>query len=86
VVTTAITTTVVMVVAGLGPASLAWTIPPLRLLDTMIGIVVGVGGWWIAKLLSLLPRSHFAQNRPFHETFHVEIYRRVLRWISDLLE
>ncbi len=86
VVTTAITTTVVMVVAGLGPASLAWTIPPLRLLDTMIGIVVGVGGWWIAKLLSLLPRSHFAQNRPFHETFHVGIYRRVLRWISDLLE
>ena len=33
VVTTGITTTVIMVVAGLGPASLGWTIPPLRLLD-----------------------------------------------------
>jgi uncharacterized membrane protein YgaE (UPF0421/DUF939 family) len=51
VVTTAITTTVVMVVAGRGPASQAWTIPPLRLLDTVIGIVVGVGGWWIAEAL-----------------------------------
>ncbi len=57
VVTTGITTTVVMVVVGLGPASLAWTIPPLRLLDTMIGIVIGVGGWWIAKLLSLASLS-----------------------------
>jgi hypothetical protein len=35
---------------------------------------------------SLLSRSHFAQNRPFHETFNVGIYRKVLRWISDLLE
>jgi uncharacterized membrane protein YgaE (UPF0421/DUF939 family) len=51
VVTTAITTAVLMVVAGLGPASLAWTIPPLRLLDTVIGIIVGVGGWWIAEAL-----------------------------------
>lgn len=46
-----LTTSVVMVVAGLGPASLAWTIPPLRLLDTVIGIVVGVGGWGIAEAL-----------------------------------
>ncbi|HEX6555914.1 MAG TPA: FUSC family protein [Ktedonobacteraceae bacterium] len=51
VVTTGITTTVIMVVAGLGPASLGWTIPPLRLLDTVIGIVVGVGCWWIGKVL-----------------------------------
>jgi uncharacterized membrane protein YgaE (UPF0421/DUF939 family) len=51
VVTTGITTAVIMVVAGLGPASLAWTIPPLRLLDTVIGIVVGVGCWWIGKVL-----------------------------------
>jgi hypothetical protein len=51
VVTTAITTIVIMVAAGLGPASMAWTIPPLRLLDTVIGIVVGVGGWWIAETL-----------------------------------
>ena len=51
VVTTGITTTVIMVVAGLGPASLGWTIPPLRLLDTVIGIIVGVGCWWIGKFL-----------------------------------
>jgi uncharacterized membrane protein YgaE (UPF0421/DUF939 family) len=51
VVTTGITTAVIMVVAGMGPASLGWTIPPLRLLDTVIGIVVGVGGWWIGKFL-----------------------------------
>jgi uncharacterized membrane protein YgaE (UPF0421/DUF939 family) len=51
VVTTGITTAVIMVVAGMGPASLGWTIPPLRLLDTVIGIVVAVGCWWIAKFL-----------------------------------
>ena len=51
VVTTGITTTVIMVVAGLGPVSLGWTIPPLRLLDTVIGIIVGVGCWWIGKVL-----------------------------------
>ena len=51
VVTTGITITVIMVVAGLGPASLGWTIPPLRLLDTVIGIIVGVGCWWIGKVL-----------------------------------
>lgn len=49
VVTTGITTTVIMVAAGLGPASQGWTIPPLRLLDTVIGLVVGVGCWWIGK-------------------------------------
>jgi uncharacterized membrane protein YgaE (UPF0421/DUF939 family) len=51
VVTTGITTAVIMVSAGLGPAGLGWTIPPLRLLDTVIGIVVGVGCWWIGKVL-----------------------------------
>jgi uncharacterized membrane protein YgaE (UPF0421/DUF939 family) len=53
VVTTGITTAVIMVVAGVGPASLGWTIPPLRLLDTVIGIAVGVGCWWIGKFLSV---------------------------------
>jgi uncharacterized membrane protein YgaE (UPF0421/DUF939 family) len=51
VVTTGITTAVIMVVAGMGPASLGWTIPPLRLLDTVIGIFVAVGCWWIGKFL-----------------------------------
>lgn len=48
---TGITTTVIMVAAGLSPANLGWTIPPLRLLDTVIGIIVGVGCWWIGKVL-----------------------------------
>ncbi len=51
VVTTGITTAVIMVVAGIGPSSLGWTVPPLRLLDTVIGIIVGVGCWWIGKFL-----------------------------------
>jgi uncharacterized membrane protein YgaE (UPF0421/DUF939 family) len=51
IVTTGITTAVIMVVAGMGPANLGWTIPPLRLLDTVIGIVVSVGCWWIGKVL-----------------------------------
>ncbi|HEY4386029.1 MAG TPA: hypothetical protein VGN34_16355 [Ktedonobacteraceae bacterium] len=33
-----------------GPASLGWTILPLLLLDTVIGIVGG-GYWWIGKFL-----------------------------------
>lgn len=51
VVTTGITTAVIMVAAGIGPASLGWTVPLLRLLDTVIGIIVGVGCWWIGKVL-----------------------------------
>lgn len=51
VITTGITTAVIMVVAGIGPSSLGWTVPPLRLLDTVIGIIVGVGCWWIGKFL-----------------------------------
>lgn len=51
VITTGITTAVIMVVAALGPSNLRWTIPPLRLLDTVIGILVGVGCWWIGNLL-----------------------------------
>jgi uncharacterized membrane protein YgaE (UPF0421/DUF939 family) len=54
VVTMGITTAVIMVVAGLGPASLGWTIPLLRLLETVIGIVVGIGCWWIGELLLFL--------------------------------
>ena len=51
VITTGITTAVIMVVAGIGPSSLGWTVLPLRLLDTVIGIIVGVGCWWIGKFL-----------------------------------
>jgi uncharacterized membrane protein YccC len=50
VVTTGITTIVVMVVAALAPAKGAW-VPILRLMDTVIGIAIGVVSAWICKLL-----------------------------------
>lgn len=43
---TGITTAVVMVVAAISPDH-AWKQPLLRVVDTTIGIVVGVGGAWI---------------------------------------
>ena len=46
IVTTGITTAVVMVVAGLSPTS-AWKQPILRLVDTIVGVGVGVAGVWI---------------------------------------
>lgn len=50
VMTAAITTAVVLVVAGISPAH-AWTQPILRLVDTLIGIGVGVAAVWAAKKL-----------------------------------
>jgi uncharacterized membrane protein YccC len=50
VITTAITTAVVMVVAILNPAD-ATSQPLLRLFDTVVGISVGVACQWIASLL-----------------------------------
>ena len=46
IVTTAITTTVVMVVAAMSPQD-AWQQPLLRLVDTVVGIAVGVTCRWI---------------------------------------
>ena len=57
VVTTGITTAVIMVVAGLGPANLGWTIPLLRLLDTVIGIGVALGCWWLGTFLFVFKRQ-----------------------------
>ena len=59
VITTSITTTVVMVVAGISPQH-AWRQPILRLFDTLIGIGVGITAAWIAKSLPKL--SHFGKN------------------------
>jgi uncharacterized membrane protein YccC len=42
IITTAITTTVVMVVAAMSPHD-AWQQPMLRLIDTIVGIAVGIG-------------------------------------------
>jgi len=56
VITTGITTAVVMVVAELGPADKDWQ-PVLRLLDTVLGIAVGVATAWICGSLFLRSRS-----------------------------
>ena len=50
IVTTGITTAVVMVVAGMSPLN-AWHQPLLRLIDTVVGIAVGVACKWIASHL-----------------------------------
>jgi hypothetical protein len=55
VVTTGVTTAVVMVVAALGPPDRAWVQPPLRLLDTAIGVVVGLVSAWLLQRLN--PRA-----------------------------
>jgi len=51
VLTFGITTVVVMVAAALAPAGKAWEIPVLRLLDTAIGIVIGVAVAMAAQTL-----------------------------------
>jgi uncharacterized membrane protein YccC len=50
VITAAITTTVVMVVASIAPQH-AWTQPILRLLDTNIGMAVGIAAAWASLKL-----------------------------------
>ncbi|HKN30444.1 MAG TPA: FUSC family protein [Roseiarcus sp.] len=50
IVTTGITTTVVMVVAAMSPED-AWQQPLLRLVDTVVGIAVGVSCKWVASFL-----------------------------------
>lgn len=57
VITASITTTVVMVVAAISPEH-AWKQPVLRLIDTLIGIAVGIAGAWIGlKLVSGIHRK-----------------------------
>jgi uncharacterized membrane protein YgaE (UPF0421/DUF939 family) len=50
IVTTGITTAVVMVVAAMSPQD-AWQQPVLRLIDTVVGITVGVTCKWTASFL-----------------------------------
>src|SRR5262249_50774679 len=50
IVTTGITTAVVMVVAAISPHD-AWQQPLLRLVDTLVGIAVGVGCSWSGSYL-----------------------------------
>ena len=51
IVTAGITTAVVMVAAGMGPEHEAWRQPILRLIDTVVGIAVGVGCKWCASCI-----------------------------------
>ena len=54
IITSAITTAVVMVVAGISPEK-AWMQPILRLVDTAVGIFVGIAAAWISLGLGLIP-------------------------------
>lgn len=55
VITASITTTVVMVVAAISPQH-AWKQPILRLIDTIVGVAVGIAGAWIGlKLVTRIP-------------------------------
>jgi uncharacterized membrane protein YgaE (UPF0421/DUF939 family) len=54
IITTGITTAVVMVVAGISPRH-AWMQPILRLIDTIVGVGVGIAAAWIS--LSIRSRS-----------------------------
>jgi uncharacterized membrane protein YccC len=55
IITTGITTAVVMVVAGISPQH-AWIQPILRLVDTIVGVGVGIAAAWIS--LSIGSRSN----------------------------
>lgn len=59
IITTGITTTVVMVAAAISPQD-AWQQPFLRLIDTIVGITVGIGCLRIASVL----RTGTPENRP----------------------
>jgi uncharacterized membrane protein YccC len=59
--TTGITTAVVMVVAALSPNN-AWRQPILRVVDTAVGVVVGVAASWIS--LSATRHHHRAPPEP----------------------
>jgi len=56
IVTTGITTAVVMVVAAMSPRD-AWQQPLLRLIDTVVGIAVGIGCMRIASFLFVQKRA-----------------------------
>ena len=60
IVTTGITTAVVMVVAALSPAE-AWRQPLLRLLDTVVGVTVGLIFAWIGSWFFLKWNSNFTK-------------------------
>jgi uncharacterized membrane protein YccC len=69
IITTGITTTVVMVVAAMSPSH-AWLQPILRMIDTVVGVVVGlVGAWASLMAVNALRRTNSA----------IEIVRKTLK-------
>lgn len=75
VITASITTAVVMVVAGISPQH-AWTQPILRLLDTFIGIAVGITAVWIGRSLHSL--SHFSESTVRTDKSQLKITKETL--------
>jgi len=69
VITASITITVVMVVAAISPQQ-AWRQPILRVIDTIVGIAVGIGGAWIGlKWLPAFPiRRRRASDKSMRRT------------------
>jgi Fusaric acid resistance protein-like len=66
IITAGITITVVMVVAGISPEH-AWKQPILRLIDTVVGILVGIVGAWITTTLDRhIPSRSPADLRQAH--------------------
>ena len=61
IVTTGITTTVVMVVAAMSPQD-AWQQPLLRVVDTIVGIAVGIACRWIGSFLLLRKRERSVES------------------------
>lgn len=69
VITASITTTVVMVLAAISPQH-GWKQPILRLLDTIVGIAVGIAGAWIGlKLATRIPNRTSANAGHIAERF-----------------
>jgi uncharacterized membrane protein YccC len=62
-ITTSITTAVVLVVAAIGPHD-AWRQPPLRLIDTGVGVAVGVAAGWISGSSTLYKATSFWRGTP----------------------
>jgi len=76
IITTSITTTVVMVVAGISLQH-AWRQPILRLFDTLIGIAVGIAAVWIGRGLHNL--SHSSESTLRTETSQLKITKETLQ-------
>ena len=66
-ITTGITTAVVMVVAGMSPHN-AWLQPILRLLDTIVGLAVGIVAAWISCHIRSRTLQRAEPNEPAAQT------------------